>query len=238
MSGVIPKEQLAAYQRWQANAFDAPDEVAETQTAQPEPGLEAEAEQAQQQGEPVDGPLNLPTADDIEQIHEQARQEGYQAGYDEGLQAASDAMQAEREQEMARLRALVDNFHQALGELDQAVAEQTLDLAIEVASLVLGSTLKTRRDLLLPVIRESLQALPLHHGNIALHANPEDIDALREGLAEISAPGGINLVPDSTLSPGGCLLKAGHSEVDASIETRWKRVLEAIGVEPEKWQIP
>jgi len=235
MSGVIPKEQLAAYQRWQANAFDAPDEVAEVPAAAS--SHEVIEEPPLLQGEPVAGPLTLPTAEDIEQIHEQARQEGYQAGYDEGMLAAGDAMQAEREREMARLRALVDNFQQALGELDQTVGEQTLDLAIEVASLVLGSTLKTRRDLLLPVIREALQALPLHHGNIALHANPEDMDALREGLVEISAPGNINLVPDSTLSPGGCVLKAGHSEIDASLETRWKRVLEAIGVEPEKWQI-
>lgn len=234
MAGVIPKEQLAAYQRWQANAFDAPDEVVE---APAEPPLEAAEVVEEEQGEAVAGPLNLPTADEIEQIHEQARQEGYQAGYEEGLQAAAAAMQTARDEEIARLRALIENFQQSLGELDQAVGEQTLDLALEVASLVLGSTLAIRRDLLLPIVREALQALPLHHGNLALHANPEDLEALRAGLVELGPPGSINLVPDSTLSPGGCLLKAGHSEIDATLETRWKRVLEAIGVEPEKWLI-
>ncbi|MCA1937696.1 MAG: flagellar assembly protein FliH [Dechloromonas sp.] len=234
MAGVIPKEQLAAYQRWQANAFDAPNEVVE---APAEPPLEAAEVVEEEQGEAVAGPLNLPTADEIEQIHEQARQEGYQAGYEEGLQAAAAAMQTARDEEIARLRALIENFQQSLGELDQAVGEQTLDLALEVASLVLGSTLAIRRDLLLPIVREALQALPLHHGNLALHANPEDLEALRAGLVELGPPGSINLVPDSTLSPGGCLLKAGHSEIDATLETRWKRVLEAIGVEPEKWLI-
>lgn len=234
MAGVIPKEQLAAYQRWQANAFDAPNEVVE---APAEPPLEAAEVVEEEQGEAVAGPLNLPTADEIEQIHEQARQEGYQAGYEEGLQAAAAAMQTARDEEIARLRALIENFQQSLGELDQAVGEQTLDLALEVASLVLGSTLTTRRDLLLPIVREALQALPLHHGNLALHANPDDLEALRAGLVELGPPGSINLVPDSTLSPGGCLLKAGHSEIDATLETRWKRILEAIGVEPEKWLI-
>ncbi|WP_281985297.1 flagellar assembly protein FliH [Azonexus hydrophilus] len=234
MAGVIPKEQLAAYQRWHANAFDAPNEVVE---APAEPPLEAAEVVEEEQGEAVAGPLNLPTADEIEQIHEQARQEGYQAGYEEGLQAAAAAMQTARDEEIARLRALIENFQQSLGELDQAVGEQTLDLALEVASLVLGSTLAIRRDLLLPIVREALQALPLHHGNLALHANPEDLEALRAGLVELGPPGSINLVPDSTLSPGGCLLKAGHSEIDATLETRWKRVLEAIGVEPEKWLI-
>ncbi|WP_341743541.1 flagellar assembly protein FliH [Azonexus hydrophilus] len=234
MAGVIPKEQLAAYQRWQANAFDAPDEVVEAPAEAPAEVTEVVEEE---QGEAVAGPLNLPTADEIEQIHEQARQEGYQAGYEEGLQAAAEAMQTARDEEIARLRALIENFQQSLGELDQAVGEQTLDLALEVASLVLGSTLATRRDLLLPIVREALQALPLHHGNLALHANPDDLEALRAGLVELGPPGSINLVPDSTLSPGGCLLKAGHSEIDATLETRWKRILEAIGVEPEKWLI-
>ena len=234
MAGVIPKEQLAAYQRWQANAFDAPEDVVEAPT---EPLVEVTEVVEEEHGEAVAGPLNLPTADEIEQIHEQARQEGYQAGYEEGLQAATAAMQTARDEEIARLRALIENFQQSLGELDQTVGEQTLDLALEVASLVLGSTLATRRDLLLPVVREALQALPLHHGNLALHANPDDLEALRAGLVELGPPGTINLVPDSTLSPGGCLLKAGHSEIDATLETRWKRVLEAIGVEPEKWLI-
>jgi flagellar assembly protein FliH len=31
------------------------------------------------------------------------------------------------------------------------------------------------------------------------------------------------------------MLQAGTSEVDATIETRWKRVLESIGAEPQEW---
>jgi flagellar assembly protein FliH len=31
------------------------------------------------------------------------------------------------------------------------------------------------------------------------------------------------------------LLRAGNSEIDAMLETRWKRVLEAIGTEPREW---
>lgn len=233
MSSVIPKEQLAAYQRWQANAFDAPLAAPEPAPQPPEP----EEADSQQEGEPVSGPLNLPTAEDLEQIHEQARQEGFQAGLEEGRKAAEVAMQADRESGIARMAELTANFRDALAEIDQVVAEQALDLALEVASLVIGSALKARREMLLPVIREALQALPLHHGSITLHANPEDIESLREGIAEMSTQGSIHLAPDSTVSPGGCILKAGHSEVDASLETRWKRVLEAIGVDPEQWLI-
>lgn len=235
MSGVIPKEQLAAYQRWQANAFDEP--AAEAAAAPAELPVEAPAVVDEAAGEPVSGPLTLPTADDIEQIHEQARQEGYLAGLEEGRQAAAAAMQAERELEIARLAALTVGFREALAAFDQVIAEQALDLALEVASLVVGSTLRTRRELLLPVIREAMQALPLHHGNISLHAHPDDVDSLREGLGELGTQGTIHLVADSALTPGGCILKSGNSEIDARLETRWQRVLEAIGVDPEQWLI-
>lgn len=233
MSSVIPKEQLAAYQRWQANAFDAPPQAA---PVAPPAAVVPETED-NQDGELVTGPLNLPTADDIEQIHEQARNEGFQAGFAEGRQAAEAAAATAQEQEIARLTALTANFRDALASLDQTVADQTLDLALEVASLVIGSALQTRRELLLPIIREALQALPIHHGNISVYISPEDIESLREGVGDIISQGTIHLVPDSSISPGGCLLTAGHSEVDASLETRWKRVLEAIGVDPEKWLI-
>lgn len=234
MAGVIPKEQLAAYQRWQVNAFDAP--AAPTAVAARETEAAPGATQPEAEVESVSAAaFALPTADQIEQMHEQARNEGYQAGYQEGLEAAQAATIAAREQEIARLTAMTTALRDALNRLDQEVAEQLLDLALEVAAQVIGSALKTQRELLLPIIREALQVLPLHQDSIALHANPDDLENLRDALDELVAQSNLKLVPDSAIAPGGCLLKAGHSEVDASLATRWKRVLEAIGVDPDKW---
>ncbi len=240
MSSVIPKEQLATFSRWQANDFDrkVPKPIAPTSSPPTqETPIESIETDSAAHGEIVTGPINLPTADDIEQIHEQARQEGYQAGLEEGRLAGEAALQEAAALEMARIGTLTANFASALENLDQSVAEQTLDLALEVAAQVIRGALNTNRELLLPIIREALQALPVHHGNIALHANPDDIDSLRDSLSEILSQGGMHLVTDSTISAGGCLLKAGQSEIDATLETRWKRVLETIGVDPEQWLI-
>ena len=58
---------------------------------------------------------------------------------------------------------------------------------------------------------------------------------MRQHLGEQFAQTGTQIIEDNTITPGGCQLLAGASEVDASIETRWKRVLEAIGTEPQAW---
>ena len=49
---------------------------------------------------------------------------------------------------------------------------------------------------------------------------------------------GNQLIDDPDISPGGCLLNAGASEIDASVETRWKRILEPLGATAHEWQNP
>lgn len=235
MARVIPREQLAAYQRWQMNHFGEPPEPqARPQAGEDSAQSTVETTQASEV-EVIDLPVTLPTAEDIERIHEEARTEGYQAGYAEGLAAAQAEMAADRVAELAKINALTANFASALSHIDQTVADQTLDLALEIARQIVRATLQTRKELLLPLVREALQALPLHHGSINIHVHPDDVNLLREGGSELALPGGMHFVADSGIQPGGCLIKAGHSEIDATVETRWKRVLEAIGVTSKEW---
>lgn len=258
MSGIIPKEELASFQRWQADAFDgskAPsDSALPAGTASspqmgkagkpahaPKPAAEPVAEQS-----PAPAPaIPLPTAEEIEAIHENARKEGYEAGLEAGRKAAEEEARASEEKaraaqkaEIAKIHALTASLDKALSEVDQALAEQLLDLSLEVAHQVIRGALNVRPELLIPLIREAMQSLPIHHGNVALHLHPEDASLIQDSLKELSAQGGLHVAPDSTLKRGGCLLKAGHSQVDATIETRWRRVLEAIGADPEPWLNP
>lgn len=240
MAGVIPREQLAAYQRWQANSFDPASGRQGPQV--PPPATEgapaiATAHASPEENAAEDFSLKLPTADDIEQIHEQARQEGYQAGYEEGRAAALLEAAGARDAETAQISELTANFLQSLAQIEQSVGEQMLDLALEIASQVVRSTVNCHREALLPVIHEAMQSLPLHHGNIALHLHPDDAELLGDSLHELSIQSGLHIAPDSNMARGSCTLRAGHSEIDATLASRWKRVIEAIGANPEAWQI-
>lgn len=231
MSGIIPKEETASFKRWQINSFDAPRAVASPpQPPQPAPPTVEDSE-------PV-GNVPLPTAEDIERIYEEARASGFQMGYDEGRQAGETAGREAAEQASRHLLALTDNLHRALGELDQSIAEQLLAVAIEIASQVTAGTIAVKHDLLLPIIREAIAALPLHHAHITVRLNPEDAAAVRELMGENLAQNGTQLIEDSEILRGGCLVRAGASEVDATLETRWKRVLETIGGSAPDWQAP
>ena len=230
MAGVIPKEDLAAYQRWNANSFEKKKPFV---TESPRQNTATAPEPVENE---IINTMGLPTAADIERINESARSEGYQAGFEEGRQAGEQAHAAAVAGELARLSSLISNLQEAIANMDQTIADQVLDLALEVAAQVIRGTLKVQNEVLLPLIREAISALPLHHGHVMLHLNPVDALTIREQIGEQLQQTGTQIVDDVTITLGGCLLKAGTSEIDASLETRWKRVLEAIGSEPLEWQ--
>ena len=152
-----------------------------------------------------------------------------------GLAAAEAECSARTGEQIAHLATLIGNLQASLTQLDQEIADQLLDLSLEVASQMLRSSLKVRRELLLPTIREALAELPLHHGAISLHLNPADAEILLPQLKEQLAHTTAHIVSDNNIAEGGCLVKAGSSEIDASMEVRWRRVLETMGLKTKEW---
>jgi len=257
---VIRGEELAAYTRWQAEDFSAPGKpqgkganVRQRLDARAASGGEVEVSQVvlPQKG------LALPTAEDIAQIHEEARQDGYRigfgegrtAGYEEGLRAGhadgyQEGFESGRQAGFQEGSAAVKNYegeiHRlcqglqgAMADFDQEVAEAVLACALEVAGQLTRTALKVQPELLLPLIREALAALPLHHGPVTLYLARADAALMREHLESQFAQEGWVIQEDDSLRPGDCRVYSGASEVDARMESRWRRVLEGIGLSPE-----
>jgi flagellar assembly protein FliH len=240
MTGYIPKERSQTYTRWQADDFSAPAPASRQAAGSPPSSAAAPPPEAQETGASetfhVDN-LPLPTAEDIERIHNEARDSGYQAGYEEGRKAGhAEGYQtgmASAQTCVEQLQALNQGFQDALNHLDQEVAESLLACALEVARQVTHAAVRIRPEILLPVIQEALAALPLQHGPVTLRVHPDNAALAREHLGGAFSQAGWRIQEDPDIAPGGCRLQAGSSEVDATLPTRWRRVLEAIGVTPE-----
>ncbi len=223
-------QAVGAYQRWDLPSFDAP---AEAQPAAPEP-VESCAESPPDITEtpppppPVELPpppaaaiepepdIHLPTAEDIERIHEEARKDGYAAGYEEGTaRGRIEAMQ---------FHGLVESLENAMTRLDQEVADEILALATELARQMVRQTLVVRPESVVDLIREALLQLPQAHALI--HINPEDLAMTKEYLGEQLSHAGHRLVDDVTITRGGVRIEAAGSQIDATVQTRWRRVMD------------
>ncbi|MBE0621516.1 MAG: flagellar assembly protein FliH [Burkholderiales bacterium] len=203
-STAIPKEQLTAYQRWELDTFDAPTEV-------PSGGARKKNDKA-----PI-----LPTAAQLERLHQQAHEEGYAAGMREGSErAAAEAL---------RLRQIVAALAEESRHFDQGVADELLQLGLAISKQVLRHALALRPELILAVVNEVIGQLPLSHQRAHLILHPEDATLVRQSLGERLQQSGWEIIENAEISRGGCRLEAPECDIDATLERRWQRVVEAIG---------
>ena len=196
---IIQKERLTPYQRWELPAFDM---VKETEDTVP-----------------------TVTVAQLEQIQLQAHDEGYKAGYAEGYTAGSQKAHDEAQ----RLAGIVGALENELQQVDQQVAQDLLDLALEIAKQVLHQALKVKPDLLLGVVRGAINDLPHfnQHAHLVLH--PADAELVRTSMGEQLSHTGWKIFEDAQMERGGCRVETAHSQIDATLATRWKRVVSSIG---------
>jgi flagellar assembly protein FliH len=205
MSDLIAKEQLTAYQRWELPTFDITPPVVE-----------------------VIPTVSLPTAADIEQIQKQAYEESYAEGYAKGAQKARNEEQSACEQTQ-RLMEIISSLDQEFQQVDQQVAQSLLDLALEVAKQMLHQALKVKPELLLPVINEAINELPHFNQHVHLVLHPSDVEMVRSKMGEQFEHTGWKILEDAKMEPGGCRAETQSSQIDGSLNTRWKRVVSSIG---------
>lgn len=168
-------------------------------------------------------PVSLTTAAQVEKIHQQAQQDGYQAGLKEGRQRAG--VEAER------FAALAAAFSAESAELDQALAQQVLDVALEAARQMLRSALEVKPELILPLIHDAIRSLPVLGDERCLRLHPQDASIARNLAGESLKNSGWTMVEDASIARGGCVISSSHGEVDATLDARWRRIVGALGRE-------
>lgn len=238
----IPKEQQTAYQRWELRSFgdSRPSVVAQREREEAELRANAAAEEAavieaeETAYAPEQAPIpDYPTEEELAAIREQARQQGYdegfKAGLEEGMAQALDEQRAATEQALAPVRDIAGNFSAALREADQAISNEVLELALHLAKGMLKNALRVKPELILPVVREALEYLPVLQQPALLILNPEDAAVVRESIAEELDKGGWRVIDDPTIERGGCKVDTASNQIDATVQSRWQRLSLALG---------
>jgi flagellar assembly protein FliH len=155
--------------------------------------------------------------------HVQGRREGHEAGRIEGLSLGRAQAQAAAEQAIAGLNAQLELLGRYQAEqLDQLEA-QVVTLALELAEMVVGHHVAASSDPGADALARALGAVR-PTGRVVARMNPEDLDLMGEPPAGVR----LELVPDPTVSRGGCVLDTGASTIDASLDGALDRVREVL----------
>ena len=165
----------------------------------------------------------------------------YEDGLRDGLARGAEQARAEAERVRRteldaiarRADALIGALTEQLGALQQSVAAEVTALAVEIARSAFGAALRVRDDAVVPAVGAALASIADEHARPVLHLHPDDAALVGEQLAPLLAARGVQLVPDEAIAPGGCRLETARGGVDATVRTRWRRALAALGLDDD-----
>ena len=164
----------------------------------------------------------------------QGKTEGYQSGhaqaveqgYNEGYQSGS----LKSTQQSERLAQLISTSSLALEALHEDVGQALLQLAIQVAEQVLQTELKQHPEQVAELLSHILKEAEHKEQTLTVLANPADCALINEYLTEDLAHNpSWRIKADPTITQGGVLVTTALGEIDATLESRWRRVLARLG---------
>ncbi|QFU00132.1 Flagellar assembly protein FliH [Halomonas sp. THAF5a] len=155
---------------------------------------------------------------------EQGHAEGLAQGLEEGRRRAQEELDARLAETLSPLAELAGAFGEALETLDEAVAEDLVDLALATGHQLAGEALKSRPRQVLELVRALLHTEPPLVGQQRLWLHPLDHKLVQTHLGDDLSAAGWTLQPDDQLSRGGCRVTSANGELDATWESRWQAV--------------
>jgi flagellar assembly protein FliH len=234
----MSKDTQGAFKRWEMTSFgdERPSSLAARIQAEERAAASAAAAAAAAAA-PVMPVMQLPTAAEMEALREGARADGYAEGLEEGREAGREAGRAEgyeagraeMELEMESLRAVAATFSGAVAAADETIASDVLDLALHLARSMVRTAFTVRPELIIPIVREAIDYLPVLQAPAILALNPEDIEIVRTALSDELDKGGWRVVADPQVGRGGCKVDTASNQIDAQAAARWTRLAHSLG---------
>ncbi|MCK4177617.1 FliH/SctL family protein [Aciditerrimonas ferrireducens] len=184
-----------------------------------------------------------PPAPSLEEQLALARAEGFAEGRQVGRSEAEDEARREVVEAIGTLsealRQAVAAWKVAGAAAVQVAEEDVVALALDLAEAVLERELALQRTPVVEALQRCLRLAP-DLGPLTVRIHPEELASLQEaeGLAALGPVLGdrtVEVVPDETVAPGGCLLEAGPCRIDGQIPSalaRARAVLATLGQPP------
>lgn len=194
-------------------------------------------------------PLVVPrvgeTPTDVRDEAARARTRGYAAGFAEGRRIALDEGRAQQSAEAERIQQERDaralRYASALAAFDHArstladrvdamsalSADRIEELAVELASAILGAELSDPARSAAHALRRALDAMPVDRWTrVAVH--PRDGEILRMDADAVAVRGGVEMIDDASVAPGGAIVQIADGAVDLRIVEALRRARAAL----------
>ncbi|NNF40092.1 MAG: flagellar assembly protein FliH [Woeseiaceae bacterium] len=163
------------------------------------------------------------TAARLEDLQKQAFDEAWREGRESGVASGL----AEVQRRAARYDELLQALSEPFENLDAAVEDQLVELAIAVVKQLFRREVRIDPNHVIGVVREAIQLLPVASRTVQVHLHPDDAALVRESLSPAEGEPAWSVVEDPLISHGGCRVTTENSHIDATCEARLQAVISA-----------
>jgi len=192
------------------------------------------------------------TAEDIEEIRKAAFEEGFGQGKEDGFAKGFDEGRASGHEEGLKIghdegietglsegketidnlsadwQSLVEQLHEPLKKVGKNTEEQLLHLVVQLTEAVTLQEAKINPDIITSAIGMGIKALPSQDAQTQILIHPDDIKRVEQQFGEeYIQEQGWRLLAAPQLEPGSCQIENSTSNIDLSIKSRLKEVLES-----------
>jgi len=178
---------------------------------------------------------HVEAAKEAEKIREDAREagqkEGYQAGFQEGQKHGHDEAVVQVKQGLdsltARWSAGLDNLQEMMPAHAADAKTDLVRLALAIAARVTHEEGLRNKAVVGNNVRTALELVGAGR-TVAVHVHPDELALVESYLPDLLLKlrniAAVEVKEDSSVTPGGCVLRYGAGEIDARLETQVTRI--------------
>ncbi|MDR0760111.1 MAG: flagellar assembly protein FliH [Treponema sp.] len=145
----------------------------------------------------------------------EGREAGREAGFAEG--------QAEVRRLIERTRTVLERVQNKRAEILEETEQQVIDLTLLIARKVIKVISESQRTVVISNVVQALRKLKAR-GNIQIRVNLIDVKLTTEHIKDfikmVEGANDIQVMEDSTVEPGGCVIETDFGEINARISSQ------------------
>ena len=158
-------------------------------------------------------------------------QEAYEKGFAQGQKDGETIGRKKYEILHQRLEEVLKNLEKEIAEHVLSLEPQLFSLIKLMVEKLVLKEISTGPEVIRAVLREALGHV-VEQARVKIRLHPDDTEFVEEVLPslreELSRIKDFEVVPDSNLKRGGCLLETDFGLVDATLERRWQELLKRL----------
>ena len=228
MSNPLPKERQTAYERWELASFgDNRSAAVAAEQAKVDAISQAVVDRE------IEDRVQHMVAERLLALRDEAHAEGFAAGRIEGRELATAEGRIDTAREAQAMREIAVAFGHEVAGANELMGQDMLNLAMDLAKAMVKSALEIRPELILPIVGNAIHHLPSVQQPAQVFLHPLDAAVVREHMQTELTEFGWRVAEDMELARGGCRVETASNQIDASLQTRWHRLAEALGQQDE-----